>query len=92
MFISECDQKIDSKRRTKLLGMFGTIVAPGPSQDPPKNTRAAALRSTEREQRDKDRKRDEAMTFEDQKLQFERERAELLKTRDKGYVYACRSF
>lgn len=56
-------------------------VVKGVAAEPPKNSRAAGLRSAEREQRDKERKRDSAMTFEDQKLQFERERAEFMEGR-----------
>lgn len=51
---------------------------------PPKNSRAAGLRSAEREQRDRERAEETAMTFQDQKLQFEKERAAFMHERDKG--------
>lgn len=47
----------------------------GASKDPPRNSRAAGLRSAEREQREKDRKEEEAREFQATKLMFERERA-----------------
>lgn len=69
--------------------LFVFIVAGGITittgvEAPPKNSRAAGLRSAEREQRDKERARESAMTFEDQKLQFEKDRAAFLQDRNKG--------
>ena len=53
-------------------------------KEPPKNSRAAGLRSDERVKRDENRKSNEEAAFEQQKLLFERERATVLESRDQG--------
>lgn len=54
----------------------------GAAQEPPKNSRAAGLLSVDREKRKKNRKKDEAMAFEQERLQFQKERAKVLEERD----------
>lgn len=56
----------------------------GAVKEPPKNSRAAGLRSDERVKRDKNRKSSEDAAFEQEKLLFERERARILEDRDQG--------
>lgn len=66
-----------------LTCIFAAPGAGGIASEAPKNSRAAALKSAEREQRDKERAKKLAMTFEDQRLQFEKERAAFMKGREK---------
>lgn len=64
--------------------IYISIYTIGAVKEPPKNSRAAGLRSDERVKRDKNRKFSEEAAFEQEKLLFERERAKVLETRDQG--------
>ncbi|CAN0385908.1 unnamed protein product, partial [Laminaria digitata] len=56
----------------------------GAVKEPPKNSRAAGLKSDERVKRENSRQFNEEAAFEQQKLLFERERASVLEGRDQG--------
>lgn len=64
--------------------IFFSFLGEGAVKEPPKNSRAAGLKSDERVKRDINRKRSEESVFEQEKLLFERERASLLESRDQG--------
>lgn len=67
-----------------ILFFSPRVVPGGPAKEPPKNSRAAGLRSVDRERREKDRQKEQAMAFEQERLQFERERAKVLEERGDG--------
>ena len=70
-----------------LIGVDAVLTSmciTGSVKEPPKNSRAAGLRSDERAKREKNRIVNEVAAFEQEKLLFERERARILEDRDQG--------